>query len=183
MWSNIKVCSDFSEILLYLKSSRLSYWKMQCYTGHKLVPNNTDWPSIERITGRKARGEAAGGNKLQATDVVSLLSLSLYTHTHTPKATHTHTHTPRRVLILCWQHLVLPWANQCVFLMERFFLNYVSKTMCLFWNLPFFKMVPPKTDFFSLLKPWADNSSANQYSCQLFYGRRTHTCDILSQSA
>ena len=72
---------------------------MQCYTGHKLVPNNTDWPSIERITGRKARGEAAGGNKLQATDVVSLLSLSLYTHTHTPKATHTHTHTHSGILL------------------------------------------------------------------------------------
>ena len=31
-------------------------------------------------------------------------------------------------------------------------------------------MVPPKTNFFSFLKPWADNSSTNQYSYQLFYG-------------
>ena len=25
--------------------------------------------------------------------------------------------------------------------------------------------------FFFFLKPWADNGSTNQYSCQLFYGR------------
>ena len=31
-------------------------------------------------------------------------------------------------------------------------------------------MVPAKTNFFSLLKPWADNSSTDQYSYQLFYG-------------
>ena len=42
--------------------------------------------------------------------------------------------------------------------------------MPLLWNLPFFKMVPPKTNCFSFLKPWADNSSTNQYSYQLFYG-------------
>ena len=53
--------------------------------------------------------------------------------------------------------------------MEMFFLSYVNKTMHLFWNLPFFKMVPPKTNFFSLLKHWADNSSINQYSYQVFY--------------
>ena len=39
------------------------------------------------------------------------------------------------------------------------------------WNLPFFKMVLPKTNFFSFLKPWADNGLTNQYSCQLFYGQ------------
>ena len=31
-------------------------------------------------------------------------------------------------------------------------------------------MVPPKTSFFPFLKPWADNSSTNQYSDQLVYG-------------
>ena len=31
--------------------------------------------------------------------------------------------------------------------MEMFFLSYVNETMCLLWNLPFFKMVPPKTNF------------------------------------
>ena len=29
-----------------------------------------------------------------------------------------------------------------------FSLNYVNETMYLLWNLPFFKMVPPKTNFF-----------------------------------
>ena len=31
--------------------------------------------------------------------------------------------------------------------MEMFFLSYVNETMYLLWNLPFFKMVPPKTNF------------------------------------
>ena len=53
---------------------------MQCYTGHELVPTNTDWSNIEGITGRKDRGpQVAGGNKLQAADGFFLL----YTHTHT----------------------------------------------------------------------------------------------------
>ena len=34
--------------------------------------------------------------------------------------------------------------------MEMFFLSYVNETMSLLWNLPFFKMVPPKTNFFFL---------------------------------
>ena len=33
--------------------------------------------------------------------------------------------------------------------MDMFFLSYVNETMSLHWNLPFFKMVPPKTNFFS----------------------------------
>ena len=40
-----------------------------------------------------------------------------------------------------------PWDNQYTFVMEMFFLSYVNETMYLFWNLPFFKMVPPKTKF------------------------------------
>ena len=69
-----------------------------------------------------------------------------------------------------------PWANQCVFLMEMFFLSYVNETMYLFWNLPFFKMVPPKTNlFFPFLKPWTESGSTNQYSCQSSYGRGWHT--------
>ena len=32
--------------------------------------------------------------------------------------------------------------------MEMFFLSSVNETMYLLWNLPFFKMVPPKTNFF-----------------------------------
>ena len=39
-----------------------------------------------------------------------------------------------------------------------------------------------KTNFFSFLKPWANNSSTNQYSYQLFYGRGDDTPRaILSQ--
>ena len=50
-----------------------------------------------------------------------------------------------------------------------FILSYANEIML--WNLPFFKMVPPKTNFFfSFLKSWAGNSSTNQYSYQLFYG-------------
>ena len=55
------------------------------------------------------------------------------------------------------------------FLMEMFFLSYVNNTMYLLWNLPFFKMVLPKTNFY-FLKTWADNGSTNQCSRQLFYG-------------
>jgi len=66
--------------------------------------------------------------------------------------------------------------------MEMFFLSYVNETMYLLWNLPFLEMVPPETNFFSFLKPWANNSSTNQYSYQLFYGRGDDTPRaILSQ--
>ena len=34
--------------------------------------------------------------------------------------------------------------------MEMFFLSYVNETMYLLWNLPFFKMVLLKTNFFLL---------------------------------
>ena len=54
--------------------------------------------------------------------------------------------------------------------MEMFFLSYANETVYLLWNLPFFKMVPPKTSCFPFLKPWADNSWTNQYSYQLPYG-------------
>ena len=75
-------------------------------------------------------------------------------------------------VILCWWHLVLPWANQWVFLMEIYLLNFVNETMYFLWNLPLFKMVPPENNFLSFLKPWADIGSTNQYSCLLFYGER-----------
>ena len=35
--------------------------------------------------------------------------------------------------------------------MEMFFLSYVNETMYLLWNLPFFKMVPPKTNFWLII--------------------------------
>ena len=36
--------------------------------------------------------------------------------------------------------------------------SYVNETMYLLRNLSFFKMVPPKTNFFSFLKPWAQQT-------------------------
>ena len=48
--------------------------------------------------------------------------------------------------------------------MEMFFLSYVNETLYLISNLPFFKLVPPKTKF------WLINSSTNQYSYQWFHG-------------
>ena len=62
-----------------------------------------------------------------------------------------------------------------------FFLSYVNETMYLLWNLPFFKMVPPKTNLFSFLKPWADNGSTNQYSCQLFKAGDDNSCHPISK--
>ena len=66
--------------------------------------------------------------------------------------------------------LLKPWVNRCIRLMETFSLSYVNATVCLLWNLPLFKTVPPKTNFFPFLKTWAVNSSTNQYSYPLFYG-------------
>ena len=63
--------------------------------------------------------------------------------------------------------------------MKMFFLSSVNETMI--GNLPFFELVQSKTNFFSFLKPWADNGSTNQYSCQLFYGGDDTPCAILSQ--
>ena len=73
-----------------------------------------------------------------------------------------------------------PWANQCVFLTEMFFLSYANETMYLIWDLTFFKSVLPKSNF--CLKPWADNGSTDQYSCQLFPGWGRHTlCHSISK--
>ena len=59
--------------------------------------------------------------------------------------------------ILCchedtWFHLNLtflkPWANQCIVRMEMFLLSCVNETKYLLWTLPYFEMVPLKTNFF-----------------------------------
>ena len=42
--------------------------------------------------------------------------------------------------------------------MEMFFLNNVNEIMNLLCNLPFFKMVLPKSNFFSFLKHWAEQT-------------------------
>ena len=91
--------------------------------------------TCERVTDRKARDpQEAGGNKLQVTDVLFLFFL-LYT----------------KLKEASWQHLVLPWANQCIFLMEIFFLSYVNETVYLLWNSPFFK--GSIQDFFFFFSP------------------------------
>ena len=52
--------------------------------------------------------------------------------------------------------------------MEMFFLSYVNETKYLLWNLPSFKMVPPKT--FLLFSILGLIIAQNQHSYQLFYG-------------
>ena len=87
--------------------------------------------------------------------------------------------------ILCchddtWFHLNLtflkPWVNQCVFLMEMFFLSYVNDTKYLLWNLPFFKMVPPKTNF------WLKIAHQTSIHINCFTACRWHTsCHPISK--
>ena len=113
----------------------------------------------KRVTGRKVRGsQVARGDKSQ---VANVFIPSLYK-------------------IKRGFHLVLPWANQCVFLMETFFLSYADETMYLLWNPPFFKMVPPET--FSFLKPWAHTDSTNQSSVNCLMAKGKHTlCHPISK--
>ena len=81
------------------------------------------------ILHRQARGpQAARGNKLQVADIFPFSVENT------------------------WFHLNLtflkPWANQCVFLMGMFFLNYVNETMYVLWNLPFFNGFCLRLTFF-----------------------------------
>ena len=100
-----------------------------CYLTLQTLPSSTF--RIERVTGRKARG-------LQMEEIGCKCLLKFCVAMRTPGFT--------------WTFLK-PWANQCVFMMEMFFLSYVNATMDLLWNLPFFKMVPCKWLFFPFLKP------------------------------
>ena len=109
--------------------------------------------AFERVKGRKARG-------LQAEEI----GRKCQTFFLSPLSGGRKQTTSVRFFFLL--HTKLKGA----FSMEMFFLSYVNESMYLLWNLSFFKMVPPKTNFFFFLKPWADNSSTNQYSHQLFYG-------------
>ena len=69
-----------------------------------------------------------------------------------------------------------PWVNQCVSLTEIFFLSYANEIMYLLWNLPFFKMVPPKTNFWLLM---AQQSSIH-ISCFMAGGWHT-SCHPISK--
>ena len=109
----------------------------------------------ERVTGRKARGlqMEERGCKCQ-TFFTSLLSgrRKQTAAVFSPFSTQIQEEVPFKILCCLddtWLHLNLtflkPWANQCVFLMEMFFVSYVKETMYLPQNLGFFKSVPPKT--------------------------------------
>ena len=101
----------------------------------------------ERVTGRKARGlqTEETGCKGQTFFISPLIGRRKQT-------------TSVRYFFLLHTKLKGGFST------EMFFLSYVSETMYLLWNLPFFKMVPPKTNIFSFLKPWVNNNSTNQYS-------------------
>ena len=116
--------------------------------------------SVDRVTVRKARGpQAAWRNKLQVAGILFLL----------------YTKLREASLILCWGRSVLPWANQCVFLMEMFFLNCVIETMYLLWNLSFFKMVPPKTNFFLFPNPGLTMAQQTRIPLSYFMAGGWHT--------
>ena len=57
------------------------------------------------------------------------------------------------------------FTHTSVFLMEMFFLMELCIHFRICLSSKWFKI-----NFFSFLKPWADNGSTNQCSCQLFYG-------------
>ena len=65
--------------------------------------------------------------------------------------------------------------------MEMFFLSYVNETMYLLWNLPFFKMVPPKTNFlFSSLGLIIAQQTSIHISCFMAEGWHT-SCHPISK--
>ena len=106
----------------------------------------------ERVTGRKARGlqMEERGYKCQTLFISPLSGRR--------RQTTSVRFFPLKILCFhddTWFHLNLtyckPWVSQCVFLMEMFFLSYANEAMYLLGNLPFFKMVPPRTNFWLIL--------------------------------
>ena len=100
----------------------------------------------ERVTSRKLRG-------LQ-TDEIGCKCQTFFLSPVRGRRKQTTTVRSFSLKILCCHDNTLfylnltflkPWANQCVFLMEMFFVSYVKETMYLPQNLGFFKSVPPKT--------------------------------------
>ena len=59
-------------------------------------------------------------------------------------------------------------------------LPYVNETTNVLWNLPFFKMVLPKTNF-SFPKTWAENTQQTSIPVNCFLARGNTPCTILSQ--
>ena len=65
--------------------------------------------------------------------------------------------------------------------MEMLFLSYVNETMYLLWNLPFFKMVPPKTNFFLFFNLGLIMAQQTSILVNCFMARDDTSCAILSQ--
>ena len=130
----------------YYLSSLFQWQDTQCLNKEKVVQEHSGLPGVhaqlcptfcnphglQRVTGRKAQGSPNRGNRLQASDIF-YLSLKRQEETNS------------KCQIFFFPS---PYKIKRRFSMEMFFLNCVNETMCLLWNLPFFKMVPPKTDFF-----------------------------------
>ena len=75
-----------------------------------------------------------------------------------------------------------PWANQCIFHMEMFFLSYVNEAVYLLWNLPFFKSPKTKSFFFSQTLGWSWLNKPVFMSIVLWWGSGDDTpWAILSQ--
>ena len=90
---------------------------------------------VERVTGGKARG-------LQTEEISDIRDCKCQTFFLSPLSGRRKQTTSVRFFFLL--HTKLKGG----FSVEMFFLSYVNETMYLLWNLPFFKMVPPKTNFF-----------------------------------
>ena len=142
------------------------------YHSYKILDKATGalWLRIEWVMGRKARGpQMAGWNKLWVTDFFFFFSFS--------------TQNQKRLLkILCWWNLALPWANQCIFLMEIFFLSHVNETTYIFAICLSSKLFHHRLRFiylFYFLKSWAENGSVFLSIIVLLRHDTPH--DILSQ--
>ena len=113
----------------------------QCYS------LKSSHPCLWEGNRQEGQGSPNRGNRLQVSDIFfslpyvagwNKLELSVFFSSLKILCCHDDT----------WFHMNLtflkPWANQCVFLMEMFFLSYVNEAIYSLWNLPFFKMVPSK---------------------------------------
>ena len=129
---------------IYIETTHKITWHF--YRNEKKKKKRTQ--NNERVTGRKARD-------LQMEEI-GYKWQSLFISPLRGRRKHTTSVRFFSLKILCCQddtrfHLNLtslkPWANQYIFVMEMFFLSYVNETMYLLWSLPFFKMVPLKTNF------------------------------------
>ena len=122
---------------------------LPCSHRHQLL---TQWEHNRQ----EGQGSPDRGNRLQVSDIF-YLSFKQQEETNYkcqiffPPSLYKSERLVFKIHNSTWFHqnftFLKPWANQCIFL---FFLSYVNETMYLLRNLPFFKMVPPKTNFIFL---------------------------------